>query len=138
MCCQSSSCIILAPISKYFLYDEKQNVSTLHSTRSHPGDYYRYGVPFSFLKLRMVIVISHALKSKLTWQCRRGMLELDLILNRFVNNHIENLNAKQLDAFEQLLTYSDPEINDWLMGQGVPLKQELVDIVALIRLQYHI
>ncbi len=86
----------------------------------------------------MVIVISHALKSKLTWQCRRGMLELDLILNRFVNNHIENLNAKQLDAFEQLLTYSDPEINDWLMGQGVPLKQELVDIVALIRLQYHI
>lgn len=83
-------------------------------------------------------MISHALKSKLTWRCRRGMLELDLILNRFINDHLANLNVKQLDAFEQLLTYSDPQINHWLMGQGVPSEQELVDIVAFIRLQYHI
>lgn len=66
------------------------------------------------------------------------MLELDLILNRFINKNLSNLNTHQLNAFEQLLTYPDPEINDWLMGQGVPSEQELVDIVALIRLQHHI
>ena len=86
----------------------------------------------------MFAVISPALKSKLTWQCRRGMLELDLILNRFAADHLSNLNAQQLSAFESLLTYSDPDINHWLMGQGIPSEQELVDIVAFIRLQYHI
>ena len=72
------------------------------------------------------------------WQCRRGMLELDLMLNRFVSDHLDNLTARQISAFEQLLTYPDPDIYVWLMGTNVPFEQELVDIVTVIRRQYRI
>lgn len=77
-------------------------------------------------------------KAKIIWQCRRGMLELDLILNRFVALHWDALTAQQRSAFEQLLKFSDPEIHLWLMGNEVPSEQELVDIVTFIQLQYRI
>lgn len=83
-------------------------------------------------------MISPTLTAKIKWQCRRGMLELDLILNRFISTHLEQLNSKQLSAFEQLLTYPDPDIYCWLMGEQVPFEQELIDIVTFIQLQYRI
>lgn len=86
----------------------------------------------------MHILISDASKAKIIWQCRRGMLELDLILNRFTSEHLNNLTENQVSAFEQLLTYPDPDIYQWLMGNEVPLEQELIDIVTCIRLQSHI
>ena len=30
-------------------------------------------------------------KSQIRWQCRRGMLELDFLFERFVNNHFDEL-----------------------------------------------
>jgi antitoxin CptB len=86
----------------------------------------------------VLILISAASKAKIIWQCRRGMLELDLILNRFTSEHLNKLTAKQLSSFEQLLTYPDPDIYQLLMGNEVPFEQELVDIVTYIRLQSHI
>jgi len=80
---------------------------------------------------------TQALKAKLIWQCRRGMLELDLMLNPFVTHHFENLTKEQLKAFEQLLTHSDPEIYHWLMENGQPDTRELSDIVTLIQHQNH-
>lgn len=82
----------------------------------------------------MFILLATPSKAKLLWQCRRGMLELDLMLNQFVSKQLEHLTTQQIHAFEQLLTYSDPEIYVWLMGNDIPSKQELVDIVSLIRL----
>lgn len=75
-------------------------------------------------------------KAKIKWQCRRGMLELDLILDRFISKHLDDLSAKQLLAFEHLLTYPDPELYLWVMGEAAPPDQELIDIVTLIKLQY--
>jgi antitoxin CptB len=86
----------------------------------------------------MLILISSPLKAKIMWQCRRGMLELDLMLNRFVSDHLDNLTTRQITAFEQLLTYPDPDIYVWLMGSNVPFEQEFVDIVTVIRRQYRI
>lgn len=80
---------------------------------------------------------TQTLKAKLIWQCRRGMLELDLILNQFVTHHLSNLSAQQLQAFEQLLTYPDPDLYHWLMESGQPEAQELVEIVTLIRRHHH-
>lgn len=47
---------------------------------------------------------------RLRWQCRRGMLELDIILNAFLDKNYVNLNTCDQDLFEQLLTYSDQEL----------------------------
>ena len=72
-------------------------------------------------------------KAKIKWNCRRGMLELDLILERFFIAYIDKLDQAQLTAFEQLLTSPDPSLYAWLMGQDIPIAQELTDIVTFIK-----
>ncbi|CEK10603.1 FAD assembly factor SdhE [Legionella hackeliae] len=73
-------------------------------------------------------------KAKFLWQCRRGMLELDLILARFANNYLEKLTDEQLDAFDKLLGCIDPELYSWLMGYETPNDKDLVEIVEFIKL----
>lgn len=73
-------------------------------------------------------------KAKLTWHCRRGMLELDLILQRFLAHQVDTLTDTQIDLFERLLTAQDPDLYAWLMGYETPVDKELRDIVAYIQL----
>ncbi len=54
-------------------------------------------------------------KRRLGWQCRRGMLELDLILESFLNKNYAKLSVCEQDLFEQLLAYSDQELCDCLV-----------------------
>ncbi len=79
-------------------------------------------------------MVSAAKKAKLKWHCRRGMLELDLILMRFVEEQLEQLDEQQVTAFECLLNCSDPELYHWLMGQEIPRDKELSGIVKFIQL----
>jgi len=76
-------------------------------------------------------MISPPKKAKLIWNCRRGMLELDLILARFIP-HLDLLTDAQVLAFEQLLSNIDPQLYNWLIGQEQPAK-EVAEIVATIR-----
>ncbi|WP_176695311.1 succinate dehydrogenase assembly factor 2 [Legionella massiliensis] len=71
-------------------------------------------------------------KAKLLWHCRRGMLELDLILLRFAENNLDSMTEAQIDAFEELLSCIDPELYNWLMGYSTPTDKELVEIVEFI------
>ncbi|ANN95604.1 hypothetical protein A9P84_07725 [Legionella pneumophila] len=71
-------------------------------------------------------------KSRLLWKCRRGMLELDLLLQKFIANEIDRLTENQLKAFDNLLTHNDPSLYAWLMGHEEPEK-ELLEIVSFIR-----
>lgn len=73
-------------------------------------------------------------KAKLIWQCRRGMLELDLILARFTEKQFAGFSEEQLVLFEQLLTYPDPDLYTWLMGYGEPETTEMVNFVNFLRL----
>jgi len=70
---------------------------------------------------------------KLTWQCRRGMLELDVILIPFLEQHFESLNKEQQNLFVSLLEKPDPDIYTWIMGYGKCDDSKLVTIIALIR-----
>jgi antitoxin CptB len=76
-------------------------------------------------------------KAKIKWQCRRGMLELDLILVYFVDKALENLTEQQLSAFELLLNAPDPVLYSWLMGSDHPTDTESLAIVELIKMHYH-
>ncbi|MGB5834423.1 MAG: succinate dehydrogenase assembly factor 2 [Thiohalocapsa sp.] len=71
--------------------------------------------------------------ARLRWQCRRGMLELDLLLNRFLESAYADLTDQQRIDFVRLLGYQDQIIYDWLMGQAVPAEPALRDLVARIR-----
>lgn len=48
--------------------------------------------------------------SRLRWQCRRGMLELDLVLAAFLDQHYSALTPAEIMAFADLLEYPDPEL----------------------------
>lgn len=54
--------------------------------------------------------------SRLKWACRRGMLELDVILRPFVDNHYHKLSDTEKQQFHKLLTADDPELFAWFMG----------------------
>ncbi|MDB6095782.1 MAG: Tetratricopeptide repeat family protein [Francisellaceae bacterium] len=56
---------------------------------------------------------------KIRWQCRRGMLELDILLIPFFDNYYKNLSPKDKRSFNQLLTFADPVLYDWLMGKEI-------------------
>ncbi len=72
-------------------------------------------------------------KARLAWHCRRGMLELDLILQRFLEHQVEHLSPQELEAFNSLLSCTDPELFAWLMGHEEPQEKELKEIVTIIR-----
>ena len=57
---------------------------------------------------------------RIRWQCRRGLLELDLLLARFLENELPGLNPEQLQLFNELLAESDTEILAWIMEQEEP------------------
>jgi len=70
---------------------------------------------------------------RLRWQCRRGMLELDLLLNRFLDIGFADLNPTQRANFNRLLAYQDQILYDWLMGHAVPADPTLRDLLQRIR-----
>ncbi|MBL7478835.1 succinate dehydrogenase assembly factor 2 [Legionella bononiensis] len=72
-------------------------------------------------------------KARITWHCRRGMLELDLILQRFLEQGLDLLNENELKSFDLLLSCTDPELFSWLMGHTEPEDTELNEIVTIIR-----
>lgn len=51
------------------------------------------------------------------WRCRRGMLELDIVLLRFMDKHYAQLNEVELQQFEELLSLPDNELWDLIVGK---------------------
>ena len=70
---------------------------------------------------------------RLRWQCRRGMLELDLLLNRFLESAYVGLTTQQRIDFVRMLGYQDQIIYDWLMSQSVPADPALRNLVIRIQ-----
>jgi len=67
------------------------------------------------------------------WQCRRGMLELDILLNNFVDKKIYDLTQPQKQSFELLLSYPDQTLLDLLMGNSVSSDASIATLVQQIR-----
>jgi len=66
---------------------------------------------------------------RIRWQCRRGLLEMDLILKRFLEEDLESLTPDELALFKELLGEVDTVLLAWVMGQ----EQAPVRYEALIR-----
>ena len=58
---------------------------------------------------------------KLRWHCRRGMKELDVLLERYLEEEYCGSPPELQEAFHRLLQAPDPEIYAWCMGgQAAP------------------
>lgn len=73
------------------------------------------------------------LKQRLYWRCRRGMLELDYLLQHFISHNFTQLTDTELTAFQQLLDTPDAVLIEYLMGRSVPLDTRLCHVVEKIR-----
>ena len=72
-------------------------------------------------------------EAELRWKCRRGMLELDLLLNRFLDKHYASLDSQAEASLVSLLDYPDQVLHDVLVN-GVRSADEDIDrIVRRIR-----
>ena len=72
-------------------------------------------------------------RARLLWQCRRGMLELDAMLQSFMEQVYDDLNASQQRAFEILLRTPDQLLLEYLMGRTIPIDKEVAYVARRIR-----
>ncbi|OGT60678.1 MAG: hypothetical protein A3E85_02255 [Gammaproteobacteria bacterium RIFCSPHIGHO2_12_FULL_45_12] len=70
---------------------------------------------------------------KLRWACRRGMLELDVLLGNFLKGGYPQLTEVHQKQFSRLLTFPDPVLLAWLLGKETPVEAEMAHMVDLIR-----
>ncbi len=50
---------------------------------------------------------------RFAWRCRRGLLELDIVLQDFVQHHYDTLTLEELQVFDALLALPDNEF--WML-----------------------
>jgi len=71
----------------------------------------------------------------IAWRCRRGALELDLMLQRFLKSGYSQLEPQEKQIFSELLDQQDPMLLEWLMGRTLPDNKKLAAIIGKIRAQ---
>lgn len=59
-------------------------------------------------------------RARLRWRSRRGLLENDLILTRFLDLHELTLSDDEVDALTRLLELSDNDLMSLLLGHDDP------------------
>lgn len=70
---------------------------------------------------------------RLRWACRRGMLELDVMLGYFLDEAYVHLSEEDKARFVELLSSSDQDLFYWLTGKQTAPNPELALIVEKIR-----
>tara|TARA_R110002072_G_scaffold43340_14_gene121827 strand:+ start:14846 stop:15139 length:294 start_codon:yes stop_codon:yes gene_type:complete len=70
--------------------------------------------------------------NRMRWAARRGMLELDLVLEPFVAVRYAQLNALDRQRFQQLMLCEDQDLFAWFMQRVEPDDEELLPIVSQI------
>ncbi len=72
-----------------------------------------------------------ACHNRLLWRCRRGLLELDLVLEHFVVRYFDTLSAQQQEQFLILLDLPDNELLDMITGK-IETKDEFRPLLDLL------
>lgn len=70
---------------------------------------------------------------RVRWRCRRGLLELDIVLGRFVQQHYAALDAAQRAVFDELLDLPDTELWDWVSGAKGPAHAHQREVLEWLR-----
>ncbi|NJN39726.1 MAG: succinate dehydrogenase assembly factor 2 [Gammaproteobacteria bacterium] len=70
---------------------------------------------------------------RLRWQCRRGMLENDVILARFLDRHAGTLERETLGHLRTLLEFGDNELWDLICGRAACPDARLSPTLQMLR-----
>ena len=72
-------------------------------------------------------------RNRLRWRCRRGMLENDLILTRFLDNHGDRITDAELAALDSMLQLSDNDLWEMLSGRQEPADATVIPLLERLR-----
>ena len=67
---------------------------------------------------------------RMLWRCRRGMKELDVLLERCARRMLPDAAPEERGAFADLLALPDPLLAAYLLGGEVPPEPRLARLVA--------
>lgn len=81
----------------------------------------------------MMMVFDDTAKRKIRFQTRRGLLELDLVLGRFMEREFEQLNDEELAAFVEILEFQDQDLLALVNGYTQTEKTHLIPLLNRIR-----
>ncbi|MGS0679539.1 FAD assembly factor SdhE [Shewanella sp. 125m-7] len=70
---------------------------------------------------------------RVKWACRRGMLELDVLFQPFVEQQYEAMSVNDKNIFVRLLECEDPELFAWFMGHEVCNNPEFAEMIIRVR-----
>jgi antitoxin CptB len=70
--------------------------------------------------------------NRMRWAARRGMLELDLVLEPFVVARYASLDERDRLRFQQLMSCEDQDLFAWFMQRERPEDEELRAIVSKV------
>lgn len=70
--------------------------------------------------------------NRIIWASRRGMLELDLVLEPFVRDAYRDLSSEDQARYRALLECEDQELFGWFLGRLRPEDAELAKIVDTV------
>jgi antitoxin CptB len=72
-------------------------------------------------------------KSRVRWLCRRGMKELDVLLERFMAVEYDRLDGTEQAAFVALLANEDPDLYALIMAWMPPADAVQAGLLERIR-----
>ncbi len=71
-------------------------------------------------------------KRRLTWQCRRGIKEVEVLLVPFFEKYFDTLSAADRDGFEAFLKEQDADIFEWFTLRVKPADPQTAAMVDVI------
>lgn len=71
--------------------------------------------------------------SQLRWRCRRGAKELDIVMNRYLDQMYEDAEPSQQAAFKELLMVEDPTVFDLLLERIDAQNEQQQDLLVTLR-----
>ena len=70
---------------------------------------------------------------RIRWRCRRGMLELDIVLQGFVDKYYMQLDEIELKNFDALLSLPDNDLWDMITSKKKVKNIKLQPVLQLLR-----
>jgi len=72
-------------------------------------------------------------RGRLRWRCRRGLKELDVLLERFAQQLLPQASAADCRVFSEVLDLPDPLLAGYLLGGEVPAEPHLAQAIGRMR-----
>lgn len=79
-------------------------------------------------------IMKDAEQRRLAWRCRRGMLELDIVLQRFVSQQFGGLTLDEMHHFDAMLDLPDNEFWDLIQGIKTQTNQSVQQVLNKLKI----